>query len=129
MHLHGHDFAVLAQVQGQEYNPRNVTLNTQNPPRRDVVMLPQAGYVVIAFKADNPGPWLMHCHIAKHASFGLSLQIMEDREKANALWKKGDSAAIDNAAALCNKWDDWYSNCTNHWNGTCDKWFQDDSGI
>lgn len=30
-------------------------LNLNNPPRRDKVMLPASGWVVIAFKTDNPG--------------------------------------------------------------------------
>lgn len=48
------------------------TFNFVNPPRRDVVLLPANGYVAIAFKPDNPGAWLMHCHIAWHASAGKS---------------------------------------------------------
>jgi len=75
MHLHGHDFAIL-QVSNTSYtgelNPK-----VNNPARRDVVLLPSGGFVVIAFKTDNPGTWLMHCHIAFHASSGLGLQIME----------------------------------------------------
>lgn len=31
--------------------------------RRDVASLPGGGYLVLAFKTDNPGSWLMHCHI------------------------------------------------------------------
>lgn len=46
------------------------TFNFVNPPRRDVVLLPADGYIAIAFKPDNPGAWLMHCHIAWHASAG-----------------------------------------------------------
>lgn len=48
------------------------TFNFTNPPRRDVVLLPANGYIAIAFKPDNPGAWLMHCHIAWHASAGKS---------------------------------------------------------
>lgn len=46
------------------------TFNFVNPPRRDVVLLPGGGYIAIAFKPDNPGAWLVHCHIAWHASAG-----------------------------------------------------------
>ena len=38
-------------------------LNTLNPPRRDTATLPQAGWVVVRFVADNPGVWLFHCHL------------------------------------------------------------------
>jgi FtsP/CotA-like multicopper oxidase with cupredoxin domain len=39
------------------------SLNTVNPPLRDTATLPQGGWVVIRFKADNPGLWLLHCHL------------------------------------------------------------------
>lgn len=74
MHLHGHDFALLRQSDKNFYNDSeighigeglnltadklncdNPMLKCDNPPRRDVVLLPATGYVVIAFKADNPG--------------------------------------------------------------------------
>lgn len=54
MHLHGHDFWVLGQGTGT-YDPTTANLTLTNSPRRDVVMLPGSGYVVIAFYTDNPG--------------------------------------------------------------------------
>lgn len=62
IHLHGHDFYVLAAGTGT-YAEAAPTLQTTNPPRRDVTMLPASGYVVMAWQADNPGVWLCHCHI------------------------------------------------------------------
>ncbi|KJZ76441.1 hypothetical protein HIM_04170 [Hirsutella minnesotensis 3608] len=76
IHLHGHDFYVLAQGSGF-YMPKHVKLNKENPPRRDTVLLPGTGYVVIAFETNNPGVWLMHCHIGYHVEEGFSLQIVE----------------------------------------------------
>lgn len=67
IHLHGHDFAILQQST-QTYSPDRLNLTLNNPPRRDVVLLPANGFVVIAFKSDNPGTWLMHCHIGKMIS-------------------------------------------------------------
>lgn len=52
------------------------TFRYDNPPRRDTAMLPKGGYLALAFKPDNPGSWLLHCHIAWHASSGLALQIL-----------------------------------------------------
>jgi hypothetical protein len=54
MHIHGHDFYILAQGEGV-YTPLTVSLNTKNPPRRDTVSLYGAGYTVVAIKTDNPG--------------------------------------------------------------------------
>jgi hypothetical protein len=75
VHLHGHDFFVLAQGTGT-YDS-TVTLNLNNPPRRDVAMLPPSGYLVLAFQTDNPGVWLMHCHIGWHTLEGFGLQFVE----------------------------------------------------
>jgi FtsP/CotA-like multicopper oxidase with cupredoxin domain len=72
--LHSHDFALLAQS-NETYNALNpLVLNPNNPPQRDVALLPAGGYLVTAFKADNPGSWLTQCHIAWYASSGLALE-------------------------------------------------------
>ena len=69
--MHGHDFVVLAQsnnTYNESVDPQH--FNFHNPPRRDVALLPSAGYLALAFRPDNPGIWLVHCHIAWHASSG-----------------------------------------------------------
>jgi hypothetical protein len=53
------------------------SLNFANPPRRDTATLPANGWLVLAFPANNPGAWLMHCHIAWHISEGLGVQFLE----------------------------------------------------
>lgn len=65
IHLHGHDFWVLAQGKG-EFDP-NTPLNLHNTPRRDVAMLNSNGHLVIGFITDNPGTWLLHCHVSLEA--------------------------------------------------------------
>ena len=77
IHLHGHDFVVLKSGFEPFRYGGTYELDLVNPARRDVVMLPANGYVIIAFKANNPGTWLMHCHIAFHASAGLALEWVE----------------------------------------------------
>lgn len=143
IHLHGHDFAILQQVEGTPYSPEKLNLTRINPPRRDVVLLPKDGFVVIAFKADNPGSWLMHCHIAYHASFGLAMQILERQADANKIWPHGKSNALKEAGRVCQNWNTWYGDCNNWWPGinqttgknpSCHGTeplhvFQDDSGI
>jgi hypothetical protein len=84
MHLHGHDMSVLGQGT-TAWNPSLVsTLNFVNPVRRDTAMLVGSagpgsppGYTVIGFQSDNPGAWLMHCHIVWHVDGGLALQWVE----------------------------------------------------
>ncbi|KAI0188217.1 Cupredoxin [Xylaria flabelliformis] len=96
IHLHGHDFYILAQGTGTYSD--DVTLNTANPPRRDTAMLPASGYLVIAFETDNPGAWLMHCHIGWHTSEGFALQFIERYDEIAALT---DS---DSLTSNCNTW-------------------------
>ncbi|KAK8029851.1 multicopper oxidase [Apiospora rasikravindrae] len=76
IHLHGHDFHVLSAGEGA-YEEGTTALNLDNPVRRDTAMLPAAGHLVLAFKTDNPGAWLMHCHIGWHTSEGFALQFVE----------------------------------------------------
>ena len=122
--MHGHDFAIIEQVANKPFSASQRINAVSNPPRRDVVFLPERGYLVIAFKADNPGPWLVHCHIAAHASGGLAMQILEDREAAAALWPP-TSEQWKTAKELCTAWTDW---CAPR--GGCNNThFQDDSGI
>ncbi|EXA36854.1 hypothetical protein FOQG_09814 [Fusarium oxysporum f. sp. raphani 54005] len=120
IHLHGHDFALLQQEENQTYDPSRLNLKLDNPPRRDVVLLPRNGFVVIAFKADNPGIWLMHCHIARHASEGLAMQVLERQGDANELFPVGSPNMIE-AERVCKDWKTWMD-------GEKD-FFEGDSGI
>jgi FtsP/CotA-like multicopper oxidase with cupredoxin domain len=83
IHLHGHDFFILAQGTGT-YSSSDITTLT-NPPRRDTAVLPSSGYLVVAFKTDNPGAWLMHCHIGWHTEEGFAIQFLERWEEARKL--------------------------------------------
>lgn len=38
---------------------------------RDTVLLQPGERVEIAFRADNPGDWMMHCHILEHQAGGM----------------------------------------------------------
>ncbi|KAK4159537.1 multicopper oxidase-domain-containing protein [Cladorrhinum sp. PSN259] len=139
IHLHGHDFAILQQAENTFLTPGNISLKFDNPPRRDVVLLPMNGFVVIAFKTDNPGSWLLHCHIATHAAEGLAMQILERQSDANNMWPFETSPVIGAARDTCKKWNDWHDDCENWWPGGeagCQRKFddpvyafQDDSGI
>ncbi|KAJ5653602.1 CAZyme family AA1 [Penicillium lividum] len=82
IHLHGHDFSILAQGIG-DFDAS--TIITTNPPRRDTAVLPPAGWLLIAFETNNPGVWLMHCHIGWHTSEGLALQFVERPDEIRAL--------------------------------------------
>lgn len=102
IHLHGHDFYVLAQDTGT-YDAATVTLNLDNPPRRDVALLPSGGYLYLAWKTDNPGVWLMHCHIGWHTIEGFALQFIE---------RETEIAGITNATMVSDTCDAWTTYAT-----------------
>jgi len=104
LHLHGHDFVILAQST-TEFDPNNYTVSTQNPARRDVAMLPANGYLIIGFQTDNPGVWLMHCHIAWHASAGLALQFVEREREIKQIVGK---SVVREYEDRCRAWAAWY---------------------
>ncbi|KAJ8062156.1 hypothetical protein OCU04_008716 [Sclerotinia nivalis] len=116
MHLHGHDFFIVGQ-EPAVFDPVKTpaTFNLINPPRRDVAALPAGGYLAIAFKLDNPGSWLLHCHIAWHASEGLAMQFVES-ESSIAVGMR-DTAIFENT---CKNWDAYVPT---------EEFDQDDSGI
>jgi FtsP/CotA-like multicopper oxidase with cupredoxin domain len=76
IHLHGHDFFVIGNGAGL-FDEATANLNWQNPTRRDTTSLPAAGWLAIAYRSDNPGTWLMHCHIAFHIAEGFGMQFIE----------------------------------------------------
>jgi hypothetical protein len=130
IHLHGHDFAVLDQCVPTDETACDVAkadLTLTNPPRRDVAFLPDNGYLIIAFKADNPGVWIMHCHIAFHASSGLAAQIVENRKRIN--FPIGWDEPFFH---MCNQWDDWSPDNSSDpcmYNDPDEEPLQTDSGI
>ncbi|KAF2678339.1 multicopper oxidase [Lentithecium fluviatile CBS 122367] len=105
IHLHGHDFFILAQGTGT-YDSDSVTLTLDNPPRRDTAMLPASGYLVLAFETDNPGAWLMHCHIGWHTSEGFAMQFIERYDEIAALT---NSTTLENTCSTWTAYQEEYS--------------------
>jgi len=104
IHLHGHSFYVVHIGHGTysdsgalNANSNDVVCNDDflcsmpnwragNQPqftissktiRKDTVIVPAGGYVVIAFRANNPGYWFLHCHIESHQLEGMAVLIQE----------------------------------------------------
>jgi len=65
-HLHGQHFWDLGIVNGTYPGPKAAAsqLNTANPPFRDTATILPGSYLVLRFKAENPGTWMMHCHVS-----------------------------------------------------------------
>ncbi|KAK4451977.1 multicopper oxidase [Podospora aff. communis PSN243] len=105
MHLHGHHFHLLYKGRENdlsanmyhraitEFNSGNISspywtrfrdgigaqLDNGNfpPMARDTLMAERYQFLVIAFVADNPGVWALHCHNDFHAKTGMFKQIVE----------------------------------------------------
>ena len=104
IHLHGHSFYVVKVGYGKyDANGRVIAGSPdlkceqpcRQPPewstakgpadikitdrtvRKDTVIVPSGGYVVIDFIADNPGHWFMHCHAEYHQMQGMALVVNE----------------------------------------------------
>jgi FtsP/CotA-like multicopper oxidase with cupredoxin domain len=60
MHLHGHTFRV-----------QKSSKNEIAPHLADTVLIAPKERVEIGFTADNPGEWMMHCHIIEHQETGM----------------------------------------------------------
>ena len=45
--------------------------------RKDTIVVPAGGYVVIAVPLNNPGYWLLHCHTEPHLFKGMGVVIQE----------------------------------------------------
>jgi FtsP/CotA-like multicopper oxidase with cupredoxin domain len=60
IHLHGHVFRVLTQP---------------GRPWRDTVLLQPGEKAQLALVADNPGHWMLHCHILEHQAAGMMATV------------------------------------------------------
>jgi len=69
VHLHGHTFQVLyrSMMDSGPYR-QSMAMNftfPKNPIRRDTVMVHRNGFVILRFRSNNPGVWLVidfHVH-------------------------------------------------------------------
>ena len=64
MHLHGHEFQVV-EIDGERF-PGAV---------RDTILVTPGRRVVVAFDANNPGLWALHCHLLYHLEAGMFTTI------------------------------------------------------
>lgn len=65
IHLHGHSFRVISR-NGQPAELREW---------QDTVLMAPRETAEIAFVADNPGDWMIHCHILEHQAAGMMASI------------------------------------------------------
>ncbi|MGH2561928.1 MAG: multicopper oxidase domain-containing protein [Thermomicrobiales bacterium] len=69
MHLHGHHLLVLS---------RNGDATTGSPWWVDTLNVAPGETYELAFRADNPGVWMDHCHNLDHAAIGMTMHLAYD---------------------------------------------------
>ncbi|KAI9454356.1 Fet3 protein [Russula earlei] len=80
-HLHGHKVQIVNRA--TNYTSSDPALNPPivegqaNPIRRDTIQVPSGSSVALRVAADNPGTWLLHCHIEWHLEAGLAVTLIE----------------------------------------------------
>ena len=138
IHLHGHSFCVVHVEHGTYENGlfRNNTKDIEckdflcswtngtapdfsryltngrlnkTAIRKDTVIVPAGGYVVIAFQADNPGYWFMHCHMEAHQLEGMAIIVQEYPDDQHppppaGINYVGDFLWQDEQQQNCTKW-------------------------
>ncbi|RYE76117.1 MAG: multicopper oxidase family protein, partial [Myxococcales bacterium] len=65
-HLHGQFFQIIK---------RGGKLVTDEPGLRDTVLVQGAQSVTIQTYFDNPGRWMVHCHIGEHSEMGMMADV------------------------------------------------------
>jgi len=60
------------------------SLNLDNPLQKDMISLWRRSWIVIRFRATNPGTWLFHCHMEQHIPTGqvMAFNIRPDDQPA-----------------------------------------------
>ncbi|KAK0530386.1 hypothetical protein OC842_003946 [Tilletia horrida] len=88
-HLHSHKFAVLyrhgptlSRHTWHAHEPPTpagweAAYELARPVWRDTISVPERGFVVLRWKADNPGVWAFHCHTLVHFKAGMAMAFVE----------------------------------------------------
>jgi FtsP/CotA-like multicopper oxidase with cupredoxin domain len=103
-HLHGHAFYVLARRQSSRgwgsYESGSATaaaaLKMAGAIRKDTVMVPRRGFVVVRFRAEQAGRgiWMLHCHMLVHQASGMAMAVQVGGEE-------GHEVVEERAGGLC----------------------------
>ncbi|XP_063967636.1 uncharacterized protein LOC129279112 [Lytechinus pictus] len=92
MHLHGYTTEIIGMAKMYKYftiedfkrldAEGKIKRNLKNAPRKDSFMVPQGGYLILRFRANNPGWWLLHCHVDYHLKLGMGMVIHVEGDMA-----------------------------------------------
>lgn len=99
-HMHGHTFQVISVGRRRDgalhfnepeskamkrYLSDVAAWGNRAPMTRDTINIPGGSYAVIRLRADNPGFWLLHCHVEWHMAKGLGVVFAEGSARVATL--------------------------------------------
>ncbi|XP_076303579.1 uncharacterized protein LOC143221864 [Lasioglossum baleicum] len=90
IHLHGYAFYVVSMGQPlgscdnataditvdyvKQLDANNqIERNLIDPPKKDTIAVPNNGFAIVRFHANNPGFWMLHCHFVYHQASGMEM--------------------------------------------------------
>lgn len=76
-HLHGHKFIVKKMGQALPGNAPLTTNSSRNSPCKDSISVPSKGYVVLRFRANNPGMLVIYYKQRKRETNRQGESILE----------------------------------------------------
>ena len=74
----GEQVNIITKATVQDLNEAGkIERNLKDPPLKDTITVPDAGFTVVRFLADNPGYWLIHTMLTwfQHMGAGVILQV------------------------------------------------------
>ncbi|GFZ52063.1 hypothetical protein JCM24511_09835 [Saitozyma sp. JCM 24511] len=91
-HLHGRGFFLVARGEGSLTSDglAGVSLNLDNPVRRDVLQIQGGSWAVLRIITDTPGVWPLHCHIGWHLAQGKMAAIVVQPDAVERISQPSD---------------------------------------
>ncbi|XP_065891667.1 uncharacterized protein [Dysidea avara] len=68
---------IMQEIRFEDPSLEKMDTSNRSLSKKDTVIVPYGGYVIIRFVVDNPGWWFFHCHIEIHQMEGMSVVLTE----------------------------------------------------
>lgn len=111
-HVHGHTVDVIKMdsigiwdwtnplVQEMQWGIVNSTASTSM--KADTFVIPSKSYVQFRLVANNPGPWLVHCHMPYHSEVGMAFLLSVEYNKKECCYQIPCSISTDQTIVIDN---------------------------
>ncbi|CAN1250064.1 LAC14 [Linum perenne] len=77
IHIHGYNVYLVGVGKGNfDVKTHPNSYNLVDPPDVNTIGVPKNGWAAFRFLAHNPGVWFMHCHLERHATWGMETVVI-----------------------------------------------------